>query len=312
MGENQTMSMSGFSGSEGSKGVYTAVFRGKKHVRKNMPCQDACSTGITGDGWIVMAVSDGVSSSPYSEKAAAAAVKAVVSFWREFKTCFQGADEICPVLRSSMNYALMETDKIAEAGPEPYGFETTLLIVLVNRLKQEMYYAYVGDGGIYVLSKDERVYRLTDVMRDEEESVYTLSAGPEQWKTGSRGLSDISSILIVTDGISDVISSSGEEFSAASLFVYREDDFRDSFRDHCEKVLATPLFLNMDDDATIALCTLGEKSPAPWNDEEPSESDSYKISGEGKCTVLHEPETKDAGRGRKRNLLQSIFNFLKE
>lgn len=29
MGEIQTMSMSGFSGSEGSKGVYTAVFRGK-------------------------------------------------------------------------------------------------------------------------------------------------------------------------------------------------------------------------------------------------------------------------------------------
>ena len=313
--EKQTVNMSGFSETESSVDVCTAIFRGKKHARKNMPCQDACSTGITGDGWIVMAVADGVSSSPFSGEAARAAVEAVVTFWREFKTCFQGAEEICSVLRTSMNYALMETDRLMEGSREPYGFETTLLIVLVNRRKQEMYYSWVGDGGIYVVSKEGRVDRLTDVMRDEEEAVYTLSAGPGLWKTGSRGISDTRSILMVTDGISDVIGSKSGDFRTARLFTNREeDDSPEDFREHCREILAAPPFLDMDDDAAIALCTIREMSAAPWNIEETQEPEPgpYRSAGKDSVAGVHSPAARKGASGAGiRDMIRGVFHSIK-
>ena len=297
------MNMSTFNETENSIDVCTAVFKGKKHARKNKPCQDACSTGISGDGWIVMTVADGVSSSPFAEEAASTAVKAVVAFWREFKTCFQGEEEISSVLRASMNYALMETDRISEGRREPYSFETTLLIVLVNRRKQEMYYSWAGDGGIYVVSKEGRVERLIDIQRDEEESVYTLSTGPEYWQTGSRDISDIRSILMVTDGISDIISMTDKDFRTARLFTNRkEDNSRENFREQCRKVLEAPPFMDMDDDAAIVLCTIGEMSSTSWKVEE-------TVAKEER-TVSHESSNKNADLGIL-SLIRGVFHSIK-
>ncbi len=246
--------------------VREVVIRGRKHIEKGIPCQDFCCTGISSDGWIVMAVADGVSSSPHSEDAAKTATQAVIAFWKEFNTYFSGESEVLSALQASMNYALMETDTLRNSSQNAYGFETTLSIVLVIPQKKEMYFSYVGDGGIYLLTTDGHICLLTDVMRDDEGSVTTLSEGPGKWKFGRRTTADLRFILMVTDGISDVIRSKRNNYQAAKLFMNEKDSI-ENYRSFCQGILREHLFCNMDDDAAIVLYALDSSPARPWSEE---------------------------------------------
>ena len=256
-----------------TSGVSAAVFRGTKHIRKGMPCQDAYAAGLSGDGFIIMTVADGVSSSPHSEEAAGAAVKAVVDFWREFSSYFNEKSEIFSALQASMNYALLITDSLRKDDQEAYSYETTLSIVAVNPQKKEMYYSNAGDSGIYLLERDGTVESVAEIMREKDGSVYALSEGPEKWKFGARDISNTKAILMMTDGISDVIRSQGDGCKTAKRFMEGQKT-EESYRDFCKKILSEDLFFNMDDDAAIVLYAPENIKTPPWNDDTvPDESE---------------------------------------
>lgn len=267
--------------------VFACSFTGKSHIRSGKPCQDAYSVGKCSDGRIVLAVADGVSNSPHSEIASRVATKAAVEFWQTFDTAFPGYDTWQSALPACMNYALRKVEEAGkEVNCEP---ETTLAVALVSPEK-ELDYACIGDGAIYVLTDTGSVRSLKPPMRDEDGSVYTLSAGPELWNTGVAPLKEIQAILLVTDGISDVIRTTKSGYSAAIPFMQEpgSDALYDQF---CENALKEQPFQNMEDDATFVLCRLkqaanGERKdervnhenasedPLPWHDHVDQKKDN--------------------------------------
>ena len=208
--------------------------------------------GTSFEGWTVIAVADGVSGSPFSELASQTAVQAAIEFWAEFHTMFPGEDAWKSAMYTCMNYALQKTDQLRAEHPEPYALETTLTVVLINPWKQ-LLYSRVGDAGIYLRTEDGNTILLGDPIRDEEGSVYTLSSGPKYWSFGSRTLKDVEAVLVVTDGISDIIRKAGKDFSLAKRFIVNADS-DPKYGEICRKVLSGIEFTDMDDDATAVLC----------------------------------------------------------
>ena len=301
-------------------------FTGRSHLKKNMPCQDAFSVGETSDGRLVVAIADGVSSSPKSEKASEIAAAAAVEFWQDFHTAFPDEKAWKAALYTCMNYALRKTDELRE-DDEAFSFETTLMVSIISP-GNEMHYAYAGDGGIYLLSDEGEVSLLEEPVRDEDGCVYTLSEGPDHWHSGTSVLSEISAVLMVTDGISDVIREAGTDYSLAKMFVQKADSDTE-YAEICKQVLSDPCFRNMDDDVCVVMCktdqhqsSSGKESEAPAAEPE-AETDPEEAGIEAAQnaeraetqTVLpcHEKKTGNDKKGENlNNRTVSIFRKLFE
>lgn len=224
--------------------VQTALIQGQKHKRTQMPCQDACGYCVTPDGWLVLSVADGVSASPLSEEAAQAAVEAVKDFFQAFAAVPLAAESMHTVLQAAMNYALARTEDVRTR--EPGAGETTLELAVLTP-DERLFLQYVGDGGIYVQTRDETWLSLAEKMRDGEDSVAVLSDGPQKWRFTHRSLKKVTALLMTTDGVRQKID---EDPDAAGLFLPWEDG---NYQEHCEKALLTQAMRSMDDDAALVM-----------------------------------------------------------
>lgn len=253
-------------------------FTGKSHVRSGKPCQDAYAVGKAKDGRIILALADGVSNSPNSEAAAQAAVQAAVEFWQEFDTGFPGEDAWRSAFRASMNYALRKAEEAGAGREEAYGYETTLIIALVQPGK-EMVYSFVGDSGIWLQQDDGSIRLAEERMREEDGSVCTLSSGPEGWKYGKQNLEDCRAVLLATDGVSDTIREADEHYALAGSFLAGAATDED-YEKHCRAELEKDAFRDMEDDATFVLCRLkagnGPVSPGKTEPAKPKEPAELK------------------------------------
>lgn len=232
-------------------GVRACQFVGKGHIKKHMPCQDAYAFGTSCDGWLVLALADGVSNSPHSETAARIAADAAVESLVTFHTAFPEESAWYSALRTAMNYALRKIDELAGEHQESFGFETTLAIILLNPGK-EMFYIYTGDGGVYLRSENDIILLTEKRMRTDDGSVFTLSSGPEYWNYGRKDISDIQAVLMVTDGVSDVIREGEDHYALAQCFMQPVES-NTEYQSACEKVLQEKRFEVMDDDASFVL-----------------------------------------------------------
>lgn len=236
-------------------------FIGKSHQKKRMPCQDAYAIGYGDNGLVVLAIADGVSSSPHSELAAQTAVSAVIEFWKDFHTYFAVEEVICTALQACMNYALRKVDDINIEKTEPFAYETTLSIVLIQAGKS-IHYINAGDSSIYILTDREEVMLLDQQMRHDDGSVYALSSGPSHWVTGNMPSTGIKAVLLVTDGVSDAIQTNSKDFTLAKSFMQKTDS-NSAYQAVCESVLSQKCFQSMDDDATFLLYHMPENPSTP-------------------------------------------------
>lgn len=232
--------------------MFTASFIGKKHVKKKMPCQDACASVKTSSGLEVLAVADGVSSSKFSEVAAQNAVKAVCDFWMRTEAFYTDSDSMKALMMTCFNYALKMSKSDDPEIKVPYGYETTLQAVVYIPEKKYCI-MYVGDGGIYARKRDGKFSLLTGAMREEDGCVVPLSDGPSRWNYTEIAAGDIEQIAVVTDGVNDIVQSYGTEpiatLSEACGNIYVDD---------LKKILKKEPFSSIDDDITV--CFTEKKS----------------------------------------------------
>ena len=306
-------------------------FAGKSHVKKKMPCQDSFSIGESKDGMVIMAVADGGSNSSHSENASTIATTAAVEFWEEFHTAYPDDRAWKSALYTCLNYALRRIDELRNSGTEAvteaFSFETTLMVAIINPL-EEMHYAFVGDGGIYLLSEKGIASLVEEPMRAEDGCVYTLSEGPEQWHFGKVDLSNISGVLMVTDGVSDVIRQSGTDCSLVNRFIQKTTS-NTEFAEICKQILSDPDFKDMDDDVCIVMYQADQlhlpskdKSGKPTIDcvsQEKTEeviNETVKISERDEPKIVlpwHDHKTRDdRGGDNSHNRPGSIFRKLFE
>lgn len=177
--------------------------QGKKHQQKGIPCQDSCVFFKTASGGIFMAVADGVSSSPMSERASYRATEALKEFWQNYLSPYDSEQEIKSAFFASFNYALKQTKEDAADQNIPGALETTLTAVLLTG-EGTLFGMNAGDSAAWIVAEDGEPICLTMRMQDDQGSVMALSEGPSSWQF-FKAERRMSGVLLVTDGIQDII-----------------------------------------------------------------------------------------------------------
>lgn len=184
--------------------VFEYRLTGTSHKAKGQPCQDACGCCITPDGFLLLCVADGVSSSPHAEEGSRIAVDSLLAFWQEYALAFTDDQSLLCALEASFNYAF---GQIMQRKGTEYGYETTLHAALLCN-EYSLYYGNAGDGGLFIRAGAEPARCLTEAMKDEDgASVVPLSAGPKMWQFGCFHSPEPLSVLLATDGLRDVLCS---------------------------------------------------------------------------------------------------------
>ena len=236
---------------------------GKAHAEKNLPCQDSCAKCFTANGWELMCIADGVSSSAHAEEGARIATESICRFWNNHAMIFTDEESILQALRTSFNYACAQI--MQHKGNDP-GYETTLhaAIIIADR---GIFYGHVGDGGLFVRKQDGETRCLTEAMKDcDGTSVVPLSAGPKAWKFGSYRSSEITHAMLVTDGLFDVLQASlDKEYLLERLMMpHSSSAFRVRIQDEADRYYQRLLtgkgykrkkraFASVSDDITFSL-----------------------------------------------------------
>lgn len=183
-------------------GLTAAYARGKSHIRAGKNNQDAyCIMPLNDNMWIC-AVADGVGSCKHAEDASSIAVETICHFIYENFPIDHSPISVKSMLRTAFNKALKEIYKEAEKNQDSIMTEhqTTLMVVIYDG--QRGYFAHVGDGGIFGLTKDGTFTPLTTRQQTPDGYVVPLSAGYQFWEI-SEFTEDYASIIMATDGVAD-------------------------------------------------------------------------------------------------------------
>lgn len=180
---------------------YNFSIKGRRHIKKNLPCQDASGIKEITPVWTVACVADGVGSCKYADVASKIAVESVLEIVPKLFPAIVSDDAILTILSASMYYA---NNKILEyAEEQDYDInqcETTLVVELYNG--RDLYYANAGDSGIVALDENGIYHSVTKVQKGTDGiSVIPLSA--LQFEVGKADFSAVA-VIGLTDGLLDV------------------------------------------------------------------------------------------------------------
>ena len=207
--------------------VHGLSLRGLSHETSNMPMQDSHAAIELSNGWIVLAVADGVGSQPRSDVGAQKAVEAVVNHISNFRGFYIDEKSIEIMLYSAYQSACAEIFEQAIKDKAPVReYSTTLhTVIFADGI---LYIMHVGDGGVAVITESGEFKKLTSPMKDTDgESVIPLQAGPKAWQFIT-SYERAQSVIVTTDGFWDKLCpqildkfgyESGIEKSIASFFM---------------------------------------------------------------------------------------------
>ena len=185
-------------------GYYKMSMIGTAHqAKEGGVCQDASDVIVLKNGWIAAAIADGLGSAKQSEKGAAAAVKAVLSFVDGNYPKLWHEESLISLLRIAFHKAWNTIQALSEEnGDEICDYDTTLTAVLYNGTNAV--YGHVGDGGIIALSSYGKYSVLTKAQKGEAfNETSPLRAGPDSWTFGAAN-EDVCALVMMTDGIFDI------------------------------------------------------------------------------------------------------------
>ena len=186
----------------GSCAVHAVSLRGTSHERNNMPMQDSWAAAELENGWIVMAVADGVGSEPRADEGARIAATAAVDHVRRFWGCRVDDRSMENMMRAAYHAASAAIFAQARANRTPMReYSTTLHMVIFS--DGLIYIMHAGDGGIAILTEEGQIMRLTTPMKGPDgESVVPLQGGRKAWRF-SVCRERAQSVLLATDGFWD-------------------------------------------------------------------------------------------------------------
>ncbi|MGN1412530.1 MAG: protein phosphatase 2C domain-containing protein [Oscillospiraceae bacterium] len=177
---------------------YNFSIKGRRHIKKNLPCQDASGIKEITPIWTVACVADGVGACRYADIASKIAVESVLEMVPKLFPAIVSDDAILTILSATMHYA---NNKILEYVEEhDYDInecETTLVIELYNG--KDLYYANAGDSGIVALDENGKYHTITKVQKGKDGiSVIPLSA--LRFEVGKADFSPVA-VIGMTDGL---------------------------------------------------------------------------------------------------------------
>ena len=207
--------------------VHDLSIRGYSHEISNMPMQDSFAALELDNGWIVLAVADGVGSKPYSDIGAQKAVEAVVNHINNFWGYYIDDASVETMLYAAYQSACAEIfEQALKDKASIHEYSTTLHTVIFS--DGLLYIMHAGDGGIAILTEEGEYKKITSPMKDTDgEAVIPLQAGPEKWQfvvSHDRA----QSVIVATDGFWDKLCpsildgygyKSGIEKSIATFFM---------------------------------------------------------------------------------------------
>ena len=185
--------------------TYGCSQQGRQHIKMNKPCQDSNIRRTLSNGWILVAIADGVGSAKRSELGSREAVDAIASFCELAFPVDACCINLKSMMRTAMNYALKKVYEKAEAYELPAeALDTTLSVILWNGSRYV--FGHSGDGGILGMHVDGRMEQLTHPLKGEDGvSVLPLRAGYQNWYIDA-GDDDFVSFLLMTDGMYDIFT----------------------------------------------------------------------------------------------------------
>lgn len=180
---------------------YKVNMPGPYHLKKGIPCQDACCIRETPDGVVIAAVADGLGSEAYSDKGAKVSSNFFANYCSKHYKAGMTEEEILNLLKSAYTKAYLQVQKVADReGREVDQYDCTLCTALYDG--KNLYYGQSGDSGLIVGSNDGGYYQITEQQRDEDGNVFPLCFGAEHWKFGKVAC-EVASVMLMTDGVWD-------------------------------------------------------------------------------------------------------------
>ena len=182
--------------------AYGMSIVGTSHVGKNTPCQDSHCYELLANGWMAVAVADGVGSAKHSEVASKMACD---TFIETCKTCITQETQISE-LKDIIKKAYAAADQqikdhVYKIDDIITDYDTTLSTVIYDG--KHIIYGHSGDGGIVVLTTSGDYIKVTQPQKaDDGICVVPLRAGEAHWEFGECE-ADVASVLLATDGVYD-------------------------------------------------------------------------------------------------------------
>lgn len=238
--------------------------QGESHKLKDLPCQDRCRGIVTQNGYVVMAIADGVGSCALSDLGSAVAVQAAVGHLQE-ELEKRGQETLdAPaagaLLREAMNHAYDMVEQAAEDNQQLlYSLQSTLTVAIYDGTN--LYYGHAGDDGIVALTKNGILEMVTIRHKGEEaSSVYPLQ-NKATWEF--KMVPDTVAFVMATDGVLDAFVRNEVEKNRIyypfiePLFTtsYRtEEDVRQMCQDFYAFMESDKYRTSVTDDLTLMAC----------------------------------------------------------
>lgn len=189
-------------------GYYHASQQGGAHISRGIVCQDSNGVLRLDNGWIIAAIADGVGSAAHSDVGSSLAVTTVLSFLETNLLAIENwnPESLKASLCLAYHRAFYAIKCLAlEDGCDVAEYDTTLTVVIYNG--QHVIYGHSGDGGVITLNTEGTFSLLTEVQKGDgaANEVIPLRAGPSEWVFGESSDDAICSLLMMTDGMFDVV-----------------------------------------------------------------------------------------------------------
>ena len=177
-------------------GGYSSI--GKSHQDKGVKCQDSFYI-MEGNGYLVAAVADGLSSSKHSDIASNLAVSEAVEYCLNHVNRNTDSSTVLEIIEKSFDEALFSIKQVAGLSLDDY--DTTLSLVVYR--SGEVWYGHVGDSGIIALCENGKFHSVTEAQKGEgigeDRGVYPLAA-TQSWVFGKSPYK-AKALYLVTDGV---------------------------------------------------------------------------------------------------------------
>lgn len=293
---------------------YGFSLMGRSHEKSKVPCQDSHRLDFCG-AWQIAAVADGVGSAAYSDLGSRAVVDAAVDSLMSDLLISLDFDSARAAICKAFKEALKTVEILAESSKKPLeDYDTTLTLCIYDG--KRVFYGQSGDGGV-IITDESGYYRLiTEVQKGEAyNEVYPLRAGEKHWAFGEAQC-ECQSLLLVTDGLLDVIAppllaNEQERLyrKMANLFLpFKAPKSCESFEQELCGIVSSDRFLSLTDDlSAVAVWRQAAQALAPETDylKEPDwealkAERYYKLyphlrPKEEDCGHTEKEETPDAG-----------------
>ncbi|WP_135305431.1 protein phosphatase 2C domain-containing protein [Haloarcula amylovorans] len=259
---------------------------GPKHVRGNLPNQDAWCAERLDDGRFVIAVSDGLGEAEFSQVGSEQATSAAID---SLKKNLESVDRLDteaaeePIREAITTARTAVADKAAEMDEQPTELDTTLLVTVAG--PTGIAGAAVGDGGI--ICADGDTYPLL-VPREEAvvnlpASHYTIPIMRDNWEDSYRfGTRDsFDGVAVFSDGLENFtwsdLESARTDFFDSIFALVRDHDDPDSAAETLIEILESHPYNEFGDDKTIVIADL---PPGFEDDKVRTESGEVRSLGE--------------------------------